>query len=400
MAENSSSYRSRYGIEKLRDHTYHTWSFQCRMLLSEYKVWKVVSGKHTRPNYVETLDGPDGTQVALTTAQRNKLLKEIDEWNEKNEDALRIISFTVSDQLQGPIRYGKTAKGAWDELQRVHASNDKQRKFSLLRRLYRLDMIGSLSEHERTFDDLVQSLSAIGKDIDSDELIVLYANSLPVETFGNWIQSQMAFIDNLSITEFKGCVREEARRLNLSGLGQGLGVEDPDTVQANYARSNARIFPPKKPNVFPPCVHCGFRNHAEKDCHKHIAEEYNAKQARKSQNKRGGGRRRGRRGGGGGNNSQAANLADANSAGAPAYNSIFGGLAYCCKAAVNGRIRRVNGIWIKDCGATHRMHYDKSLFAIYHPLKPRLFIRGIGSRVMAVGVGMYRSRTKTATHVS
>jgi hypothetical protein len=136
MAENSSensSYRSRYGIEKLRDHTYHTWSFQCRMLLSEKKVWKVVSGEYIRPVYAETITEEDGTEVALTTAQKNKLQREIDEWDEKNEEALRIISFTVSDQLQGPIHYGKTAKGAWDELQRVHASNDKQRKFSLLR---------------------------------------------------------------------------------------------------------------------------------------------------------------------------------------------------------------------------------------------------------------------------
>src|SRR5437667_10115997 len=99
----------------------------------------------------------------------------------------------------------------------------------------------SLIDHARTFDNLVQSLSAIGKTIDSDELIVLYANSLPVEIFGNWIQSQMAFIDNLSITEFKGRVREEARRLNIAGLGQSLGIErDPDTVQANLAQRSNR----------------------------------------------------------------------------------------------------------------------------------------------------------------
>src|SRR5579859_3132527 len=241
------------------------------MLLSEKKVWKVVTGEHSRPVYLEALEGPDGQEVALTTAQKNKLAKEIDEWDEKNEEALRIICFTVSDQLQGPIHYGKTAKGTWDELQRVHASNDKQRKFSLLRRVYRLDMSpnGSLIDHEWTFDDLIQSLSAIGKTIDLDELIVLYANSLPVEIFGDWIQGQMAFVDNLSITEFKGRVREEGRRLNLAGLGQGLGIDrDPDTVQANLAQRSNRIFPPRKPNVFPPCEHCGYRNHAEQDCHK------------------------------------------------------------------------------------------------------------------------------------
>jgi transposase InsO family protein len=402
MADNltENSYRSRYGIEKLRDHTYHTWSFQCRMLLSEKKVWKVVNGEQPRPIYVETIQGTDGNEVVLTTAQKNKLSKEIEEWDEKNEEALRIISFTVSDQLQGPIHYGKTAKGAWDELQKVHASNDKQRKFSLLRRLYRFDMSpnSSLIDHERTFDELVQSLSAIGKNIEPDELIILYANSLPNEIFGNWIQSQMAFIDNLSITEFKGRVREEARRLNIAGLGQSLGVErDLDTVQANLAQRSNRIFPARKPNIFPPCIHCGYTNHAEQNCHKRIAEEYMAKEARKLQ-KRGGGSGRGGKGGrggrggrggggGGGNNSQTANLADANSASTPAYNAIFGGLAFACKAAVNGRMRRVNGVWIKDNGATHHMHHDKSLFTDYHPLKHRLYVGGIGSGLKAVGVG-------------
>jgi hypothetical protein len=99
--------------------------------------------------------------------------------------------------------------------------------------LYRLDMNlnGSLIEHERVFDNLVQSLAAIGKTIDPDELIILYANSLPAETFGNWIQGQMAFIDKMTVTEFKGRVREEACRLNTCGLTQALGVErDPDTV--------------------------------------------------------------------------------------------------------------------------------------------------------------------------
>src|SRR5579859_7273528 len=102
----------------------------------------------------------------------------------------------------------------------------------------------------------------------------------------------------------------------------------------------------------------------------------------------GGGRGgRGQGGGRGGHNSQAANLANANNGTvAPAYNSIFGGLAYCCKAAVNGRIRRVNGVWIKDCGATHYMHHDKSIFTNYHKLKNRLYVGGIGSSVLAIGI--------------
>ena len=51
-------------------------------------------------------------EARLTDEGRRKIQKEIDEWDERNEEALRIISFTVCDQLQGLIRYGKTAKGA------------------------------------------------------------------------------------------------------------------------------------------------------------------------------------------------------------------------------------------------------------------------------------------------
>ena len=189
---------------------------------NEKKVWGIVEGKVPSPKTVEEYTVEE--QAAMNATVKKSIEKTVAEWDEKNDEALRIISFTVIERLQGPIRYGKIAKGAWDELQKVHAPRDKQRKYSLLRRLYRLDMkLGTpLRDHEEIFDVLVQSLAAIGKNIEPDELIILYANNLPVETFGNWIQTQMALIDNMSITYFKGRVREETRRLNLVGMGQGL----------------------------------------------------------------------------------------------------------------------------------------------------------------------------------
>jgi hypothetical protein len=148
-----------------------------------------------------------------------------------------------------------------------------------MKRLYHLDMNlnSSLIEHKCVFDDLVQSLAAIGKTIDPDELIILYAHSLPAGTFGDWIQGQMAFIDKMTVTEFEGRVREEALRLNTCGLTQALGVErDPNTVQANVAH----IFPPRKQNNKQlMCTHCGNRGHTEQECYKRITEEYNAMQA-------------------------------------------------------------------------------------------------------------------------
>ena len=247
------------------------------MLLAEKKVWDIVSGKSLPPSK----PSPSADDQGMTAAEQRKVeseyRKQVNDWNaennawyERNDEALRIITFTVVDSLLAPIRYANgDARAAWLELEKVHAPKDKQRKYSLLKCLYRLEMKSgtTLSEHERTFDELVQSLAQIGKIIDTDELIVLYAASLPNEIFGNWVQSQMAFIDNLSISDFKGRVREEARRLNLAGLATNLGISDPSIVQANNAaRSPAGIC----------CNYCGYRGHIKSQCHKHIAEEYNA----------------------------------------------------------------------------------------------------------------------------
>jgi hypothetical protein len=155
------------------------------MLLSENKVWDVVVGKSTRPADPSNL--PEAEQTVLSATARRAAEKAVAEWDEKDEIARRIISFTVIDRLQGPIYYGKTAKGAWEELQKVHAPRDMQRKYSLMRRLLNLGQQtwSSLRDLEETFDVLVHSLEAAGKKYDDDELIIYFANALPAETFGN-----------------------------------------------------------------------------------------------------------------------------------------------------------------------------------------------------------------------
>src|SRR5579859_5703729 len=263
-SDSTSHTHSRYGIEKLQDSNHHTWSFQCQMLLAEKKVWDIVSGVSKPPEKPrappleeQRVMPPQEYQQAESEykAAKEKWLPTFETWPERNDEALGIITFTVSDLLQAPICYANgSARSAWLELEKVHVPKDKQRKYSLLKCLYRLEMKSgtTLPEHERTFDELVQSLAQIGKIIDADELIVLYAASLPNETFGNWVQSQMAFIDNLSISDFKGRVREEARRLNLAGFATNLGISDSNTVQANAARTSSYSVS----NTC--CSHCGL----------------------------------------------------------------------------------------------------------------------------------------------
>src|SRR5436190_19762412 len=103
MADTTSaeSYRSRYGIEKLQDHNYHTWSFQCQMLLAEKKVWDIVDSKSPRPKSFEEFT--DEEKAATTAAAKKAIEKAVAEWAERNGEALRTSSFTERDRLPGPI---------------------------------------------------------------------------------------------------------------------------------------------------------------------------------------------------------------------------------------------------------------------------------------------------------
>ena len=67
----------------------------------------------------------------------------------------------------------------------------------------------SLIEHERLFDRLVERLAAMGKTMVNEDLVVIYANSLPPAEYGTWLQGQSTTLESISLTGFKSRVREE-----------------------------------------------------------------------------------------------------------------------------------------------------------------------------------------------
>src|SRR2546421_4618618 len=152
----------------------------------------------------------------------------------------------------------------------------------------------------------------------------------------------MAFIDNLAISDFKGHVREEARRLNLAGLATSLGVSDPNIVQANNAGYAAR-----SPTSIC-CNYCGYRGHIKSQCHKRIVEEYNAKHTnhdQKSKSNRGRGCGCGYGHGHGRGRGTFGSISNRESSNdSQAFSAIFGSLTYCHKAVANISVRKVNGV--------------------------------------------------------
>src|SRR5579862_5617071 len=124
----------------------------------------------------------------------------------------------------------------------------------------------------------------------------------------------------------KGRICEEARRLNISGFATNLGVTDPNIVQANNAAHSATGIC---------CNYCGYRGHIKSQCHKCIAEEYNARHAnhdQKPEGNRGRGRGRGYgrgRGRGRGTFGSVSYEESSNDNDGQAFSAIFGGFAYC-----------------------------------------------------------------------
>jgi len=231
----------------------------------------------------------------------------------------------------------KSAKDAWDELEKVHASKNKQRRFNLLRRLYDVRMASGspLADHEREFDGLVEGLASMGRIIDPEDLMVIYVNSL-LRDYNTWLQGQSATLDKMDLSDFKGLVREETLRMINFTDGENSG-----TSNANIANKGKNKYPKKKDSNGNSKTKkkgnghcCGEPGHFAKDCRANIEDKDNDD-----------------------------SKGDGNSKGEKT--KAFHALAYCYMAAANPNIPRDPNLWVLDSGATDFMHPDRSQFIDY-----------------------------------
>jgi hypothetical protein len=369
QASDFSSNRSRYGIDKLREGNYHEWVWNVQSLLEEANIWHHVTG-----------------DIPMPADDEKSTAGDVLKWKELDAKARRTIGFCVSGPLQLPVRQAMSAKEAWDELAAIHAPQDRQTQLHLTRELYKCKMLTStsLKDHEATFSSIIESLEATGKIMDRMDIITMYLLSLSEEydSFAREINTRVSL--DATFSQVKGQVRVEQQRLqNLKPEKRvSTTMASDGSVQAHYANgkrsfrgksnssnnngsnsgsnnngsdngsnnngSNNGNNAKRKGN----CNYCGIPGHYEHECRKKVSDN---------------------------NHKSNANVG----------NKTYGGLAYALQAAGDNKVIKDSSIWIADCGATHVMCPDQSMFEDYYEFTQghEPLVGGINSGLPAVGVG-------------
>jgi len=172
------------------------------------------------------------------------------------------------------------------------------------------------------------------------DIITQYLLSLSEEYQAFALGLNMKIEEGWSFNTVKGMVQVEELRMSNLSTSTSIAI-DSEAVNAQYAKktkSGNKKFAGK-------CHHCNIVGHKEVNCRKRIAEEKREKKG------------------------------------------PFGGLAHALLASSDKNIARDSAMWVFDCGATHYMHPDKSLFASYQTLKTPIQIRGIKGGLSGIGVG-------------
>ena len=108
-----------YKVEPLQGSAnYRTWKFSMQMVLQAKDFWEVVSGEEAKPD----------TEKAGQA------------WEKKARKALATIVLALSAAEKEHVIDCTTPKAAWDILEKLYEGKGRNRKFMLLRELFRESM--------------------------------------------------------------------------------------------------------------------------------------------------------------------------------------------------------------------------------------------------------------------
>lgn len=239
-----SDVSKRLTIEKLKEGTYATWAFQCRMLLVIEGVWDVVE------------EGVGESPSATVKKQ--------------DQRALAIVVLNVTDHIQSHLRSCKTAHEAWSKLAELYEKNGLPGLLALMQRFLNLrldeDSMGAYIARVR---ELSNEFEATGHEMSETFMSLAAISGLPdryathkiVLTLGERTQksSELVLADVFAaLRQAEESVRQEANSLNPFGRG------GPAAFAARFRISAERRRLDQEQGL---CHNCGRAGHIAQDCH-------------------------------------------------------------------------------------------------------------------------------------
>lgn len=226
--------------DMLRDGNYFYWEFNARMKLAKKSL----------------LDHIDATKAPQANDPR------VEEWKVNDLKAFAIISTMIEPRFQSMVRNAGTAAEVWETLKNFFVQRNVHNRIQLRRELHEFKMAkgGNALDHLMKFDELCQTMAAIGDTLDDSEQLVILLGSLS-EDFDQIVKimENMSGIDVFTAKEkirreYDDLQRKEASETALKAFQHGSNKKS--------GKSHG------KPTKFQgKCFLCGKFGHKKEDCY-------------------------------------------------------------------------------------------------------------------------------------
>jgi gag-polypeptide of LTR copia-type len=200
---------------------YQTWKFSMQMVLMVKDLWGVVGG-----------------DAATDTNSGEK----------KVQQALALISLSLTPTEQEHIIDCKIGKEAWDVLEKLYEGKGRNRKFMLLQELFHLTLVegSTMIEYLCAAREKISQLARIGTKLDTDVKLAILVNGV-LESYRYLVVAlELREMDDIDFDELTVRLVEEEQRLG----------KDSESVRIAFTARWKDIV----------CFGCGQKGHMKRHC--------------------------------------------------------------------------------------------------------------------------------------